>query len=297
MIIPSTGKIAERLYAIGNPVLPAYLLTGEIPVLFDAGISFMGPTYLKDLHQNLGDAGRLRTLFLTHAHFDHCGSAPYLKRKIPHLKIAASRLAGEVFKRPSAVELIRTLNREMEQKFQSFVGDEDVSFEPLEVDLVLEEGPEVVLGNGERVQVIATPGHTRDAVCYYLPRLKALITGEAVGVYDREMKIQAEFLASYDDYLASLEKLRRLPMEIILMGHGYVLTGQEARGYIEKSMAETGEFRKRIEADLQRLGKKQGEVVQKIFQEDYVERKASLQEPKPYLLNLTAKVRCIAEEK
>jgi len=297
MIIPSTGKIAEGLYAIGDSSLPIYLLAGETPVLFDAGMSFMGPTYLRDLQRNLGDAGRLQILFLTHAHFDHCGSAPYLKKKIPHLKIAASRLAGEVFRRPGAVELIRTLNREMIQKFPSVVGDEDVSFGALEVNLVLEEGQEVVLGREERVQVIPTPGHTRDAVSYYLPRLKALITGEAVGVYDREMKIQPEFLASYDHYVASHEKLRRLPVEIILMGHGFVLTGQDARGYIEKSLAETWEFRKRIEGDLQQLQKKQEDVVQKIFREDYVERKASYQEPKPYLLNLTAKVRCIAEGK
>jgi len=57
------------------------------------------------------------------------------------------------------------------------------------------------------------------------------------------------------------------------------------------------EFRKRIEADLQLLRKKQEDVVRKIYQEDYVERKASYQGPKPYLLNLTAKVRCIAEGK
>ncbi len=99
MIKESAGKISDGLYALGNPALPAYLLMGKAPVLFDAGMTFMGPSYLRDLKKYLGDANRLVYKFLTHSHFDHSGAAPFLKRNIPGLKVAASKLAAEVFKR------------------------------------------------------------------------------------------------------------------------------------------------------------------------------------------------------
>jgi len=82
MIKESTGKICEGIYALGNPDLPAFLFRGEIPVLFDAGMTFMGPIYLQEMKTYLGDAGKLRYLLLTHSHFDHCGAASFLKRGI-----------------------------------------------------------------------------------------------------------------------------------------------------------------------------------------------------------------------
>ena len=55
MIRESIGKISDRLYAIGNPGLPAFLLLGKKPALFEAGMTFMGPAYLKELNAYPGD--------------------------------------------------------------------------------------------------------------------------------------------------------------------------------------------------------------------------------------------------
>ena len=60
MIKESSGKISDRLCAIGNPSLPAFLLLGKKPALFEAGMTFMGPAYLKELKTYLGDAGLLQ---------------------------------------------------------------------------------------------------------------------------------------------------------------------------------------------------------------------------------------------
>jgi glyoxylase-like metal-dependent hydrolase (beta-lactamase superfamily II) len=297
VIKKSAGKISDKLYAIGNSGLPAFLLLGKVPALFDAGMTFMGPTYLKELKTYLEDASQLRYLLLTHSHFDHCGAAPFLKRKIPDLKIAAHRLAAEVFKRPNALQLIRSLNRELADQFQSLIGEEDVSFDSLEIDLLLEGGSEMTLGDGRRVRVIATPGHTRDAVCFYIPELKGLIAGEAAGCYGRNFTIQPEFLSSYDDYMASLEKLASLDIDLFLMAHSYMLTGEDAKGYIGKSIEATKRFKKRIEDLLAILGGDPEGVVKKIFQEDYLEAQAILQDERSYLINLQAKVKAVAERK
>jgi glyoxylase-like metal-dependent hydrolase (beta-lactamase superfamily II) len=294
MIQESNGKISDRLYAIGNPGLPAFLLLGKKPALFEAGMTFMGPAYLKELNAYLGDAGHLRYLLLTHSHYDHCGAAPFLKRKIPGLQIGASRPAAEIFQRPNAVRLIRSLSQDLEERAKPLIGDEDISFDGLEVDLLLADGAELFLGDGDRVRIVATPGHTRDAFSFYIPRWKILIAGEAVGSFDRNFRIQPEFLSSYDDYLASLEKLAALDIQALFMGHSYVVTGEEARRYIGKSIEATNGFKKRIEILLAEMGGEQEAVVKKIHKEDYEDSRAIFQEETPYLINLRAKVKAVA---
>jgi glyoxylase-like metal-dependent hydrolase (beta-lactamase superfamily II) len=293
MIVQSRGEIAEGLCAIGMPELPAFLLIGERPALFDAGMTFMGPRYIEGLKSRLGDEKRLCFNFLTHSHFDHCGAGPFLKRKIGHLQTGAHPLAADTFRKPGAVSLIRSLSEHFEKRNP----DEDVSFDGLNVEIVLRDGMEIDPGGGLDFRVIATPGHTRDSVCFYIRKFRALITGEAAGVYDRNMTIHPEFLSSYRDYLHSLEKLAALEPEILMMGHYFTLTGADAKGYIAKSIERTRAFRARIEDCLHERNGDTEAVVQRIFREDYRETGAILQEERPYLINLQAKVRAVAEKR
>jgi len=297
MIKESSGKIADRFYALGNPGLPAFLVLGKEPALFESGMTFMGPTYLRELKTHLGDAGRLHCLLLTHSHYDHCGAAPFLKRKIPGLQIGASRLAADIFNRPNAVRLIQSLSRDPEEKSKHLTGDEDISFHSLEVDRLLADGEELRVGDGDRVRVIATPGHTRDALSFYFPEWKALIAGEAVGSFDRKFHIQPNFLSSYEDYLASQRRLEALDVQILLMGHFHALTGEEARKHISESIKATAALKEKIEILLDELGGEQEAVVKRIFREDYEEGGAILQDEEPYRINLRAKVKVVAEKK
>jgi 2-aminobenzoylacetyl-CoA thioesterase len=295
MIIDSKGKINEGLYAIGTAELPAYLLDGATPALFDSGMTFAGPLYLEGLKTCLGDENRLSYLFLTHSHFDHSGAGPYLKKRIKGLKVGAHKLAADTFKKPNAVELIRSLSRDYEEKYLKAEDMEVVAFDSLEVDIIVEDGTEFDLGGGLSFRVIATPGHTKDSISFYIPKLKALITGEAVGVYDKNFTIHPEFLASYNDYLASLEKLALLDLDILMMSHFFTLTGDDAAGYVSKAIAGTKAFRERIENYLKSADGDRETVVRRIYKEDFEDTGAILQEARPYLINLQAKVRAVAE--
>ena len=297
MIIEKAGRITEGLHALADIDLPAWLVEAETPALFDAGITFMGPSYLKEIRKILGDVNRLRWVFITHAHFDHSGTAPYLKRRIPGLRVAASRLASEIFKKPNAVSLIQSLSRDYEEQHKALFGSEDIRFDSLVVDRILEDGETVDLGGGWTFRVIATPGHTRDGVSFYFPGIKALICGEAAGVPDRNFRIHPEFLAGYRDYVSSLEKLAALDVEIIMLSHHYVLTGEDARGYLAKSLESTFAFSERIRRYLAEAGGDQESVVKRIFKEDHQDTGAIQQAERPYLINLSAKVKAVAENK
>jgi len=295
MIIESKGRIQDGIYAIGAAELPGYLLMGRHPVLFDAGMTFMGPLYLAELKNHLGDVNRLSFHFLTHSHFDHAGASPFLKRHIPNMRIGASPAAAETFRKPNAVELIRNLSRSLEEKYRDLIGNEDVNFQGLEIDLVLTEGMEIDLGAGLTCKVMATPGHTRDSLSFYIPAMKAVIAGEAAGVFDRNFTIHPEFTSSYKDYMNSLHKLASLDIEILMMSHFFTLTAEDARGYMKKSIDKTNIFKDRIEGCLADANGDRRSVVQKIFKEDFEDTGAILQDARPYLINLEAKVRVIAE--
>jgi hypothetical protein len=86
---------------------------------------------------------------------------------IPGLKIAASRLAAETLKKENAIKLIRKLNAYYEENYKYLAKGEDVLFQPVDVDRIIEDG-ETMDMNGYIVRAIATPGHTRDSITYYI---------------------------------------------------------------------------------------------------------------------------------
>jgi glyoxylase-like metal-dependent hydrolase (beta-lactamase superfamily II) len=294
MILEQTGKICDGLYGTGYHFIPAFLLASPAPVLFDAGVAAMGPRYLKDMETILGSADALHYLLLTHSHYDHCGAAPFLKKKIPALRIGADAHAAKVLQKPSAVELMRALNDNFAHVFSDVIETDYIPFDPVAVDVILKEGDELELGGGWTVRVIATPGHTRDSLSYYIPKIKVLIAGEAGGVFHNGA-IQPEFSSSYSDYVASLEKMAALDVEILALAHQHILTGEDAGAYLKDSLSATRSFKKRIEEYLDRFNGDREKTVEAMAAEDYDDTVQIQQDKKSFLLNLEAKVRVVAD--
>ena len=119
------GKIHERISAIPNAWYPAYIIRGdEKNMMIDAGVNLLGPRYLASIKETIGDPGHLHYLFLTHSHYDHIGSAYYLSRHIPGLKVGAhERLAG-LLQKPSVLEMMNRLNELSTGSRARVIGDE-----------------------------------------------------------------------------------------------------------------------------------------------------------------------------
>ena len=287
MINPShTGKIAENLYCLGPEEMPTYLLDGEVPAMFDAGISVLGEHYIAEIKKILGTRP-LHYLFLSHVHFDHCGSAGYLREAYPDVTICASAISAEIIAKPSAVKLIGKLNlvpgMQEEQKFKTF-----------SVDRLIKDGDTIDLLENGNLHAYATPGHTRDMVSYYLPKLKTLIPSEAAGVPAGNGHIYAEFLVDYETYFNSIQRLAKLEFERILCAHRSFYDGEDAAGYFDEAIAQTVRFKDRIVTLLKANPDDHEKVARIIKAEEYEQ----LPEPKllepAYDLNLTAKINAIS---
>jgi len=294
MIINNTGKIIDDLYMVGTPAMPVYLLDGEKPAIFDAGLAFLGRIYTDGIRKIIGTRD-LHFCFLSHSHFDHCGSVAVLKKSFPALKVAASERVKKVLGRPNAITLIGELTHAAEQMAKS-IGIELAEFdrfEPFEVNVTLKEGDFIELSRDLTVQVIETPGHTRDCLSYFIPQKKVLLCSEAAGIPDATGYIVSEALVDFDQYYESMSRLSEVEYDVLCLGHRQALNGQDAKHYIKKSMTHCRHFLNLVERSLMEEGGDVQKVIARIKPIEYDPIKEPKQIEAAYLLNLEAKVKAI----
>jgi glyoxylase-like metal-dependent hydrolase (beta-lactamase superfamily II) len=165
-----------------------WLIDGPEPVLIDAGTGRQD--HLDDLRRHLGDRALARVL-VTHRHSDHASGADAIRREWP------------------AVEL---------WKFPAPIGVEEIGsvrWSPLH------EGQWLPAGD-RRLQVVHTPGHSPDHVCFWEPHDRDLFGGDLV-LRDTTVLIPGGRDGDLRAYLASLERVRHLAPVRILPGHGPIV--------------------------------------------------------------------------
>lgn len=225
-------EIYRHLYRIQVPLpasplkyLNAYVVRGgPRNLLIDTGLN--REVCKKAIMEGLAELGiglESVDLFITHLHADHFG--------------LVGQLAGEgcriYFNRPDS-ELI-----EHWEGFESMIQYAAKSGFPEEAlrDALdnhpgfrygSEWTPELrIMGDGDRLTVgdyeftcIQTPGHTRGHTCLYEPHKRIFIAGDHV-LYDITPNIQcwADDFNPLADYMASLDKVRDLEVDLALPGH------------------------------------------------------------------------------
>jgi len=91
-------------------------------------------------------------------------------------------------------------------------------------DRVLADG-ESVSGEGWTLQAIATPGHTSNHLCFALPEVKALFSGDHVMGWSTSIVSPPD--GDMGDYMASLDKLLTRDDRIYYPGHGDPVTNPQ----------------------------------------------------------------------
>jgi len=301
MIKKTDGVVEDNFHISSCSVYPVELLDCKTPVLFDAGVTCAGRLYADAIQKVLHNR-EPEIIFITHVHWDHCGAAQYLKNIFPSMKIAMSPQAGAILRRQNAISRIEKLNAaavpilaSLPEIDQSLLIND--SFRVFKADMWLKDGQTIELGGGLTVEVLSTPGHTRDHMSYYIPEKKILIASEACGCLDATGRVIVEFLADYDSYLSSLRRLAELPAEILCQGHRLVYIGrEEVRDFFKKSINETIRFKDHVLDLLERENASLENVVMRIKAEQYDTNPGIKQPETPYLINLRAQVKHLAEK-
>jgi 2-aminobenzoylacetyl-CoA thioesterase len=293
---PAEGRVHERITAIADVTYPAYIVRGQRrSVMIEAGLNLLGPCYLEAIEYLFGKTGRLDYLFLSHSHYDHVGSADYLKRHIPGLQIGAHERVAGLMQKPSVLERMNRLSLSHVDIPRCNPAGEDLTLRPFEIDLPLEQNDEFDLG-GLTCRVYETPGHTRDSLAYFIPEIGALFPGDACGVLRTgpDSPLQVEFVASYRNYVHSLELMITLEPRIICLAHNWVLTGDDAAEFLEHSLAETCRYRELIERYLDTANGDVERAIRDMARREYEGKGTILPPPAAYMTNLAAQVKHIA---
>ncbi|GAB3536095.1 MBL fold metallo-hydrolase [Arthrobacter tecti] len=110
---------------------------------------------------------------------------------------------------------------------------------------------ESLVAAGVRIEVLATPGHTADSVCFHLPDdgpTGSILTGDTV--LGRGTTVLGCPDGTLGDYLRSLDLLEALGDAVVLPAHGPVLPsiGEVARAYRAHRMERLDQIRAALSA-------------------------------------------------
>jgi len=180
-----------------------------------------GPADEKQLQSFLAAIGNasLENILITHTHGDHSPGALALQ------KATGARLIG--LKAPE-------------------VAGHDKTFMPSK----LWRDNEIVDCGEYSVQLIATPGHVSNHICFLLLQEGVLFTGDHVLQGTTSVILPPD--GDMADYLAALQRLLDIPLKALAPGHGSVMT--EPYTEIEKLIAHRLKREEKVLAGLQSLG-------------------------------------------
>jgi hydroxyacylglutathione hydrolase len=186
-----------------KPGSHVYLIKGDNKnVLIDTGVAGK----FSVLKRRLAELGLrvkdINLVILTHEHYDHIGATAFFHQTAT---VAAHRLAANKL--------------ELQDEFVTFSKYRDQPSKPFWVDIWLEDGSIIDLGNYE-LQVIHTPGHTSGCICLYEPRAGFLFTGDTVFAGGTLSEIAVG--GNVSDYVNSVRRLSNLKIKKIYPGHGKV---------------------------------------------------------------------------
>jgi glyoxylase-like metal-dependent hydrolase (beta-lactamase superfamily II) len=293
-------QFRDNLYILGSHTFPSFLIVGtEKIALIDTGIACMGPRYVEDIEGLLGKERGPDFLFFTHSHFDHVGGAPHLIGRYENSAPAGSSYLFRVMEREGARKTIEALNRKMSRRFspETKLTESDFDYRVIKPGVVIRDGDRIDLGGGIVIEVIATPGHTKDSTSYFIPHIGVVITGEALGIIPGdEFYVAPEFLTGYEDYVDSIEKVRAKDPAVILTGHHTIILKEDIDRFFDQALSDTKAFKEKIAAYLDEESMDEEKVVERIAREEYIPLRKQKQPEEAYRLNLTAQVRLIARD-
>jgi glyoxylase-like metal-dependent hydrolase (beta-lactamase superfamily II) len=217
--------VASNPSAMTGPGTNTYLVGIDEVAVIDPGPDDAGHV---DAIVGASMRERVRWILLTHTHPDHS---------------------------PATARLVKATGAEV---LAFTKRDKDLA-----VDRAIGEG-DVIEGTEFRLDVLHTPGHAPNHLCFHLDEERMLFTGDTIlgGMYS---VVSPRKGGDMVEYLASLERLRKLRLAKIAPGHGEVI--EEPRARIDDYLQHRRQREKQVVAILRRGPAKISDIVGVLYTE------------------------------
>jgi glyoxylase-like metal-dependent hydrolase (beta-lactamase superfamily II) len=294
MRIRKPGKVNERIWFLGREESGVYLLEGtNESMIMSGGMSYIVPDLLQQFEEFGIDESRIKKLLILHAHFDHVGIVPFLKRRHPEVDVYASERGWEILQMEKAIQTINEFSRNVTKRLkrEEVYSTYDLEWRKDVSGKIIREGDRIDLG-GLDVFILETPGHSSCCIAAYVPKLKALFPTDGGGIPFNET-IVTSGNSNFTKYQQSLERLKDLEVDYYCADHyGYVIA-EEARKFISKSIEMAKKTRSQME-EVYRSTRDIDGTAQKLISSFYKENPSYFLSPEIFLDVYRQMVRHIA---
>lgn len=240
-------EIAEGLWQLRIPMRTSslgytcsYLLV-DAATLIDTGVGTdEARSALKEQLRGAGlKVSEIERVIITHLHHDHVGLVGYIK-SASGAEIYAHQRAEEILKfrtnfskrrYDEAQREVRTLGESPSPNpLNRYVPVFRSQSTPYSIDKTLSDGEPLKL-KGWTLRVFWTPGHASEHICLYDAERRLLFSGDHIlsRITPHISLHTYEDADPLGDYLNSLEKLRGLPVELVLPAHEHIIRDLEGR--------------------------------------------------------------------
>ncbi|MGB5011608.1 MAG: MBL fold metallo-hydrolase [Candidatus Dechloromonas phosphoritropha] len=208
--LPDALLVIERGWLSANSIM---CFEGDHATVVDSGyVTHAARTV--ELVDHALHGRRLKRLINTHSHSDHIGGNAALQARFGCEIIVPAGLHATIAEWDENALLLSPL------------GQQGARFQH---DHLIQAGDDISMGD-LNWQALAVPGHDMEALAFYNPERRILISGDALwesgfGVIFSEILGEADGIAVTR---ATLEMLSRLPIDIVIPGHGSPFAGVDA---------------------------------------------------------------------
>lgn len=248
MWIKTPQRMSSIIHFLGDFSFCSYLFLGERNILFDAGVSALALSVAGGIKTLLKDRP-LHSVVISHAHFEHVGMLPHLRRIFPDLEVLASAATARELHDPKTLRVIQQQNEEIENRYhrRKLFPHRDSGFaKAFRVDRVLEDGDRLALDERIDLRVLHVPGHAEGSLALFMPHGRSLFVGDALGLHLTPTTAYPEFAYDYGKFVDSVRRMEALAPRRIGMSHFGVLTEADALRIFKTTVSEAAALHERL---------------------------------------------------
>jgi len=202
-------KLTKNLYFFpekGMMDCNTYVIKDKTTIIIDTGLTQFLPELLQDLSQDGIDPKDIDVITNTHLHGDHCWANEAFK------KVSGAKIVLHPSQKDSWDKTVNQTSR--------FFGLPAVEFTP---DSFFDDNK---LNTGEvEFELIPSPGHSPDSICFHCPSQKVLICGDVI--FNQNTGRVDLPGGNASQLKQSIERLSKLDIEYLLPGHMDIVVGRE----------------------------------------------------------------------